>query len=506
MSGNLHIKRSLVTMALFCIWPFLSFLNNNQDDLLIYGDLIIVYALIFTCASFFVMLLLTFILGKRHFICVAHVMGISSVCLFLYLPTSTALAGLGLSLGSIRIAIWFLLTVCILLITWKLSKYQETSLILVVISVVMVAIPGISVAHFFATGAIKWDRSGKVTQQHPRLVEVPNVYWFVFDAYPRADVLRDYFSYDNNKFLNQLAVREFIVPDKTTTNYMSTKFSISTTASMDYYLPIGMPLHPAMWTARLQGYSPVVERFKSLGYNYIHAESGGNNLKTRCGGREDRCIKAKTVGKYGINEAEVGLLVLTPLYPIIRRMFPGLISFDFTSVEEVARQLDFTSPIPQFVFAHVLSPHPPKRFDKDCKKIKQENFELDGKDYSDVIGAYLNDLTCLNPLIVELVDEIIASDESDPFIIIQSDHGYRGKGLKPEVDDPEVKAEFVSFANFNAMRIPNNCGLVDKKKFSLVNTFRIVLSCIEGEELNLLPDRHFVKSDGKLKEVHLEDF
>ena len=54
-----------------------------------------------------------------------------------------------------------------------------------------------------------------------------------------------------------------------------------------------------------------------------------------CSGAEDRCIKAKTLGAFGINEAEVHLIGLMPLYPIIRRIFPQRRSFDFNSVGEV---------------------------------------------------------------------------------------------------------------------------------------------------------------------------
>ena len=501
-----YIRRALLTMAMLCAWPFLSFLNNNQEDVLIYGGVIIIYALAFVAVVGASVALSTVIFGRKYCVSFAHIGGVASVCLFLYLPLSSFIASFGVSLGWVRIALWLGLTLAILIGIWKLSIWRQTGLVLAVMSFSMVLMPALGLAYFAMTGIVKHDRIGITARDQSIASNSSNVYWFIFDAYPRTDVLRDYFGYDNDEFVKALFAREFLVSEKSTSNYVSTKFSLSTAASMEYYLPTEISLHPAMWTARLQGFSPVVEKFKSLGYRYTHVESGGNNLKTRCGGAEDRCIKAKTLGTFGINEAEVGLLGLTPLYPIIRRIFPQLISFDFTSVEEVIEQLDFASPIPQFVFAHILSPHPPKRFDEKCNPMAPEKFELYGRDYSGVIRSYLNDLRCLNPLILNLVDEIVTSDRSGPYIIIQSDHGFRGKRLKSHVQKPSVGPEFVGFANFSAMRVPETCEWGGDQHLSPVNTFRVVLSCIEGTELAMLPNRHFVSKGGKLKEVYFEDF
>ena len=135
-----------------------------------------------------------------------------------------------------------------------------------------------------------------------------------------------------------------------------------------------------------------------------------------------------------------------------------------------------------------------------------EKFELDGRDYSGVIGSYLNDLKCLNPLILVLVDERVTSDRSGPYFIIQSEHGFRGKGLKSDVQTPTVGAKFFGFANFSAMRVPETCERDSGEHLRAVNTSRVVLSCIEGTELAMLPNQHFVSKGGKLKEVYLEDF
>ena len=51
---------------------------------------------------------------------------------------------------------------------------------------------------------------------------------------------------------------------------------------------------------------------------------------------------------------------------------------------------------------------------------------MGGEDYSKTISSYVDDLKCLNPRILQMIDLILAEDTSDPIIILQSDHGFRG--------------------------------------------------------------------------------
>ncbi len=436
---------------------------------------------------------------------VAHIIGVGCVCFFLYLPLSNLLAHLGVSLGVLRLLAWLFITLCVLVGIWIMSQRSGTAAVLLAVSLAMFVGPVIGLSYFTYSGFLKGDgemdraaRAGKVS------AALPNVYWVILDAYPRADILHDHFGVDNSEFIMALRNREFTVSDRSMANFASTKLSLSTTASMEYYLPDNGQLHPTMWTARLQGFNAVVEKFQSLGYRYVHAEPGGSNLKTRCGGMEHKCIRAEPVGSIGINEAEANLLRLTPLFPVIRRMAPGFLSFDFTSVADLSAQLEYSGSTPTFLFAHLLTPHPPQRFDKDCGRNVPVSFDLDGEDYSKVVDAFINDLRCLNPLIIGLIDEILTRDLSDPYIIIQSDHGFRGVLPETGVREMDVAPHLVAFANLSAIKLPQTCAQSIKDGFSLINTFRIVLACIEDKEPRLLPNRYFSTSKGRLKEVHLE--
>jgi len=498
---------SLLSLVLLVAWPFVSFINNNQDDALIYGPSIGAYGagfMVFVAILFFVA---RKILGTARQRQIAAVLGIGAVSTFLYLPLSSGLSALGLSLGSFRIAIWLVLTIVVLVLVWHVFRSRQAQQVLVVVAAVMVAAPLLQFAMFLTSG--RGSTPSVSALSSPASVPSraqPNVYWLVFDAYARADVLEDYFGFDNKPFLDALKERGFMVSDQAWANYASTKLSLSTTASMEYFLPLDTPLHPSMWTARLQGFNPVVGRFQAMGYRYVHIEPGGNNLKTRCGGREDLCVTASPSGALSVNEAEVALLELTPLFPIIRRLFPWMLSFDFTSIDDVSVELDTIPARPQFVFAHILSPHPPKRFDARCGRLTDIEFDLAGNDYAAVLDGYINDLGCLNPRIIALVDRLLGDDTSDPIVILQSDHGLRAD-LPPSVGDAgkRVPQALVPYANLHAMRTPHRCDNPRYEEFSLVNTFRIVFACIDHESPDLLPNRRFGSQKNGLFEIRVSE-
>ena len=496
----------LVTLILLGLWPFVSFLNNNQDDSLIYGASIAGYALIVLVLVVALFAAGVWKLGQKRQAQLAHVLGIGTVATFLYLPLSSGLSSLNVSLGSVRIAVWLFVTIALLLVVWRVSKGRESSQVFVVIAAVMVGIPAADLSTFLLSGQ---DADGPENfEAKSNAVSVqgrPNVYWFVFDAYARADVLKDYFGFDNNLFLDALEKHGLRVSNQSWANYASTKLSISTTASMKYYLPVGSELHPSMWTARLQGFNPVVDTFKSMGYRYVHVEPGGNNLKTRCGGREDLCVTASPTGLLSINEAEVGLLKLTPLFPVARRIFPDLLSFDFTTIDDVLGNLDSSLSGSQFVFAHILAPHPPQRFDRNCGRLEKIEFDLSGNDYAAVLDGYINDLRCLNPRIIGLVEKILDRDDSDPIFILQSDHGLRADlSSLNQSATPRVPVHLVPYANLHALRTSGHCDHPTGDDFSSVNTFRYVFACIDRASAEFLPNKLFGKREGTLFEIKTE--
>jgi len=66
------------------------------------------------------------------------------------------------------------------------------------------------------------------------LLNSPDVYLIVLDAYMRADVLQRDYNLDNNTFLNQLADLGFVIPPCTQSNYSYTILSPTSILNMNY--------------------------------------------------------------------------------------------------------------------------------------------------------------------------------------------------------------------------------------------------------------------------------
>ena len=62
----------------------------------------------------------------------------------------------------------------------------------------------------------------------------PNIFWIVLDGYPRQDVLKEEFAFDNSSFIQSLSSLDFVVLGKSRANLPATANSISSTVNTDY--------------------------------------------------------------------------------------------------------------------------------------------------------------------------------------------------------------------------------------------------------------------------------
>ena len=156
----------------------------------------------------------------------------------------------------------------------------------------------------------------------------------------------------------------------------------------------------------------------------MHAPYAGA-AKTQCGGLEDRCIRARPSGSIPLNEVQVSLLQLTPMFRIVRQLFRGAFRYDHIFVEDVMAALGPSQPGPFFVFAHILSPHAPPRYSRDCRRLEGVDGTIDVGEGAYDPAQFRIDTACTTHSVERAVQSILASDRSDPIIILQGDHGFK---------------------------------------------------------------------------------
>jgi hypothetical protein len=325
----------------------------------------------------------------------------------------------------------------------------------------------------------------------------PNIYWIVLDGYPRQDVLREEFGFDNSDFIHALTSLGFVVLDQSRSNFPATVNSISSTLNMDYAVrPEGEDIEPFpledMYPI-VRGQSRTVSRLKSAGYHYVHFENGYDYL-TECDAGEPRCVR----GNLGLDELDTAILSNTPMIDLIvdwgklkGRFYEA--PFAWGGVADLTAKIGEIrkTPSPFFVYAHVLAPHPPIRFRADCS-FRTADLDLQGW-HASARPAFIEQLKCVNTQTKALLQEVVQAD-ADALIILQSDHGtaFRNQFNMPPTEWTEADLH-ERFANLNALRLPEPCRTFAAPDLTLIDTFPLVFACLAGGDFKRhLPPRFFV--------------
>lgn len=133
-----------------------------------------------------------------------------------------------------------------------------------------------------------------------------------------------------------------------------------------------------------------------------------------------------------------------------------------------------------------MHPHPRYPFDGECRATESAGRSLSAPAQGSE-PAYVAAMQCTNRHIEAMLDML----PPNAVVIVRADHGsdYRGQRWYPvERSGEEHLAE--RLAILSAVRLPDDCRDMLDDPFAGVNTFRIVLACLSGEEPDLLPERY----------------
>jgi hypothetical protein len=152
----------------------------------------------------------------------------------------------------------------------------------------------------------------------------------------------------------------------------------------------------------------------------------------------------------------------------VRRTFAGL------------RHVPASSARPTFVFAHVLSPHPPYVLDRICRTEPRVPLGLPTPDER---AGYIEQLQCVNHLVLGLVRELRARSRVPPVILLQGDHGPNAaRPLSPNLLLREV------FGAFGAYYLPAGGDRLFPDSVTLVNVLPRVFNYYLGTGLPMQQD------------------
>ena len=481
---------SVAIVALAGVQPFASFLQANATALL-HPVTVIAYAVAWVVLTLVAFLLVRLLTRGTDALVVAGAFVAFNLSFWNfgrwlpYEPASPVMRWVGIGL-------WALVTVLAIVLVMKLMAWGSArSFLVIFLSIWIVA----------ALGGFVLDRQqlagtdAPTTYAGPAIApftQHPNVYWFVLDEHARGDQTKAWTGRDTSWFDDALADRGFSVSTSSLAAYPFTHLSIPSTFEMEYAFTPGHDYAGGYENTEqvLGGDNTVVETFEANGYQFVSAPDGSVEW-SGCPPDEARACIEPVSGPGARREPGNQLVQLTP----IGSFELPLVHNDQASVLEGIRALPDDGR-PRFVFAHILSPHLPQRYNADCT-LRAE--WISGHNYSaaERAEAYADDVECVDHQFVDTVDQIVA-DDPDAVIIVQSDHGSR------LTLDWSRSFEQWSDANLlerlgalNAIRLPADCADRDIEGQPLANTFRIVFACLNGTEPDLLPSRSFFIELGK---------
>jgi Sulfatase len=392
-----------------------------------------------------------------------------------------------------------------LLLAWRGGRWLGPATRgLNVIAVLLVAFNVVRIGEF----AFGLSRSGTVNaasaavRTAPDITEKRDIYYLIFDRYSNTKTLGEIYGFDNSPFLDELRERGFSVAEKSWANYFKTALSLVSSLSMDY-LPAEEllagpnsfePLHQM-----LRNRLAVPATLRSLGYEYLHI---GNHWEPSA-----ENVDADRVLRFANGSEFANALVATTWWGLTE---PLPEKTDLTQVESDTIEMGYREmtrahtlyafdrlneaidrPGPTYVFAHILLPHTPWRFNADGSFPTAE--ELSSRTNRE---SYLQQLQYANKRILEFLDRALDKPpDEQPIIILQADEGeFPERFAADQVDFDWLHAtpEEIQhkFGILNAMYLP---GVDDQAvgfggSVSPVNEFRIVFNAYFGTGLPLLED------------------
>jgi hypothetical protein len=355
------------------------------------------------------------------------------------------------------------------------------------------------------------DASGNMATSARAPRTLPHIVHIVLDGYSRADVLRNTYGFDNTPFLDALKQRGFRIAEKAVTPFnqtlavMSAIFSLgSVVDSIPDFITTNDSSTLRKFLARSQQHGIVPDILNRLGYELQSTPSTYLPLQwNRIVGADGY---ASVVNHFRVPETYIfgyDLLssspVLAPLAePLLSDQF-GIVSVNFRNLKDVPkRRFHSLGNRPQFIYQHILAPHPPFNITNDGRPRSLNGFPEALDDGSHLIkgnknmhvryrDGYITKLQYINAAILEQIDGLNETLDGPLIIILHGDHGG---GLHFDQDKKERTCLNERFSPLFAVFATDDAILREFNDSSrLVNVYRAIFRAMLDVDLPDLPSR-----------------
>lgn len=412
-------------------------------------------------------------------------------------------------LVAIGVGILVMLAIIFILKTKKRFINFNQFLAIIVSFLVLFQVYGV-ISFEVSSGRLLRAESEKIiTSNTTKQSKTPDIYYFIFDRYAGPTSTTEQYGFDNSEIYKYLESKGFFVSKTSRSNYPKTFLSLGSSLNMEYLDTItaktngGASKDESLVTPLIEN-SKVLAFLKDHGYTYVHVGSWWEQTKKN---KNADYAYAPVVKEYwGADEFTTGFYNTTIARSLIKFILkdPKNVSsnpdnnnhrnaalYQFQVLKEIPSIRS-----PKFVFVHVLLPHDPFVFDKNCKPISEKIVQKNSHQVN-----YINQLQCVNTHIKEIIDNLTKDSQNMPIIVLQSDEGPFPMNSSVDANQSWGKATDIAlrekFPILNAYLFPGKeveeTELYDG--ISPVNSFKVLFNTYFGTEYELEEDKSYIFED-----------
>ena len=338
--------------------------------------------------------------------------------------------------------------------------------------------------------------------------KLPDVYYLILDEYARNDALLEYHEFDNTEFTEFLQDKGFHVAKNSFANYPMSVQSIPATMNLQYINFLADEIGSEVRNYKplnekdygLYANNQVIKNFKEMGYKIVTFNTFALHL-------HENSLADLTVCHRNIHFLDnrlVDTLARTTMfgYFIERWSEDEMRQVTLCAFENFGTAGNvFDKPV--FVWAHIMTPHPPWIFGPNGEEITPgkpllitDNPEFRDSGWEPKI-QYVQQVQFANKKIISIVEEILEKD-SHSIIIIQGDHGTAWDIRSNEWVEPSKEDVYQRLRNFDAIYFPDEEKRenLDNKR-TLINTFRTIFNAYYGSDYELLENKAYWSYNAK---------
>jgi hypothetical protein len=355
---------------------------------------------------------------------------------------------------------------------------------------ILIAMPLIQLGRFYVGEAIassRWAQDLRGVNSAVSRDDVsPDVYYIILDMYARPDALLEQYDIDVTDFVEGMEKLGFYYASESQSNYGETLTSLTTSMNLQLVGEYVQENNLSSYQDLLI-HSETRSLFEDMDYQIVAFATGYRWSELS---NADIYYKIKSTDPLrSFSPFELLLFKTTIVYPFrgyIYQLLPISNADATTQSLHIETQRNVLELLPQvaensnptFTFAHILIPHPPFVFDRDGSILEDPGYYSGEKasavnEFYDLDG-YTRQVHFISTQILEISKQILEKSENEPIIVIQADHGWKGKNRQKIL---------------NLYYFPDQDYSRLYPSITPVNTFRVIFSQFFDMDFELVEDR-----------------